>query len=200
MLADIEDAMIAAVKAKQDDGTLGYKYKTLKSYGGEFAAGIERAITSFPACLFLYEGGGITKIGQNWKITCRWVVAHGAGNLRNEKAARHGDGSPGNVGSYQMVIDTIKILAGQKLGLEIDQIMPTAVVPLVNDGAGSQLASAYAVRLETAFITDTLPEIGTLDKFITAHTDWDIPVFGNVDRNIPSDDTADATDIVTLEQ
>ncbi len=199
MLADIEDAMIEAFQARQENGSLGYKYKALKTYGGEFNQGMDRAVVNFPAALFLYEGGPIVKIGQSWKVTARWLLMLAGTNLRNEAAARHGD-SAGKVGTYQMIMDALKILANETFGLAITPIVLENVLPLVNDGAGRQLASVYGIRLSTTFITDTLPDVGSLDRFITAHTDWDIPPHGNVDRDIPSDDTADATDLVTLPQ
>ncbi len=199
MIAEIENAMIAAIKALQDNGTLGYRLAKLDSYGGEFADGLERAAVNFPAILIVYGGGPISQVGQsNWKHTCRFMVICAAGNLRNEKASRHGEA--GKVGSYQIAQDVVKILGGQAFGLDIAPLYPVAVRPLVNDKAGSQLVSVYGVDFETAFYLGVLPEMEDLGAFQTFHANWDIPVFGNVDKDIPSDDTADATDHVTLPQ
>jgi hypothetical protein len=43
-------------------------------------------------------------------------------------------------------------------------------------------------------------EPATLDSFETFNANWDIPAFDNVSTDLPADDTADATDKITLEQ
>ena len=199
MISLIEDKIIEALEAAQGPTRVGYTLKTIKSYGGEFADGLERATKDFPAVLVVYGGGPISEAGGGkWKVTCRFMLVCAAGNLRNEAASRKGENN--KPGSYQIALDAVKILSGQTFGLDIAELKPTNLRPLVNDKAGTQLISVYGVDIETAFWTDILPDNASIDNFITFHANWDIPAHGNVETEIPSDDTADATDHVTLEQ
>lgn len=194
MIGEIENAIVQRI----DTATLGYKPRKVATYGAEFSMGLERIVRDFPAFLVAYQGGELMQERRSsFKFSARFTVICCANSLRNEAAARQGAGS--GVGSYQMAQDVVRLLSGRTLDLSIDPIRPTAIQALINDRADQQLASVYGVELTTAFNFDLAPNPATIDDFETFHANWDIPVHGNVDKNIPSDDSADATDHITLE-
>lgn len=199
MIGNIENAIVERIKAASDSNALGYQIKTVKSYGGEFSAEISRAIAIFPAVLVVYVGGSVVKSSRNAAaIRHTFGVMVCAESLRNEKAARHG--APARVGSYQMVNDVIHLLIGQQFeGVEMTPLAVRAIRSLLNDRPDQQLASIYAIDLETE-TSLSMPEVTGLDDFKTFNANWDVPVHGNVSTELPADDTADATDNIQLEQ
>lgn len=198
MISDIENAIIARIQAAQDasgDAGLGYKLKKLDTYGGEFSDGIERVVRDFPAVLVAYSGGPLHReFGRSYEMKGTFGVICCATSLRNERAARHG--ATGAVGSYQLIMDMLALLAGQKLGLDIAPLKPVTIRPLINDKAGTQLASVYAIDFETIFAV--APGFtASLDDFASLDAAWDIPPHGNVTPPLPPEE-ADARDHITL--
>jgi len=191
MIPAIENAILARIQA----APLGYALKKLATYGGEFSDGIDRIVSDFPAVLIAYSGSTLLQEARSsYTFKATFGIICCATSLRNEKTARHG--KPGTVGSYQLITDMTALLSGQKLGLDITPLVPRAVRPLVNDKAGAQLASVYAIDFETNFSLGAT--IATdLDDFETFHADWDVPGFGNVQLPLPAEE-ADARDTVTL--
>jgi hypothetical protein len=59
--------------------------------------------------------------------------------------------------------------------------------------------SVYGVELTVGFETETEDFVSGLNDFETFHVNWDVPPIGNVSAPLPTDDTADATDTITLE-
>jgi hypothetical protein len=103
-----------------------------------------------------------------------------AQNLRNETATRHGGVGSAEPNSYQLAIDTVRLLSDNDLGL-----------PLVHRAiTGARLVSRTAAMVKQGMslmaieLRCTIP----LDKFMTGdigdfarmHVDWDIPPHGNV--------------------
>lgn len=198
MISTIENAMIARIQAAMDapEGTgLGYRLKKLATYGGEFSDGIDRIVRDFPAVLIAFNGAQLVKeFSHSGKFKATFGVMVAAASLRNEKSARHG--GIGAVGSYQLITDVLALLSWQRLGLSITPLAPRTIQPLMNDKAGNQLASVYAIDFETTF--DLVPvDSATLDDFATFHADWDIPPHGNVTRPLPAEE-ADARTTVHL--
>lgn len=196
MIGDIENKIIERITAAQ--AALGYQLRKIDTYGGEFAEGIDRIVRDFPCVLVVFNGMTLLRQARNsYKHTARYMLIVGATNLRNEKTARHGAG--GKVGSYQIAEDMVLLFAGQDLALGyMGEIVPTGIRPLINDRADGQLASVYAVDLEMLVDIDAMPDTSTIDDFETFHGNWDIPPHGNVTPPLPADETADATDTVTL--
>lgn len=200
MIGAIENAMIETVQAAQDNDMLGYQLKKIDTYGGDLNDEISRVIRNFPAVWFIFIGarkhrnigrGAVEYIG-------RFNAIAAADSLRNEKAARHG--TEGKVGSYQILLDVIRLLGGKDLGLEISELEPGQITPLVNERSAQLLASVYAVEFTTRFVIDFGLAAPAPDNFETFHANWDVPVLGNVgEEGIPDDDNADATDHITLE-
>ena len=200
MIAAIENAIIAAVKAQEASGALGYELKTLRTYGGEFADGLDRAVPNFPAVMVLFGGGPVSKEGAALKVTARFLIICAASNIRNEAAGRQGDEVSGKVGSYQIMLDMIRLLSNQNFDLDIEAIRITNTRALINDRVNQKLASVYGVDIETSFSIDGLSDLTDVGIFETFHANWDVPEFGNVSTTLPADQTADATDHVTLPQ
>lgn len=198
MISQIEDGIIAHIKAAQDNGSLGYTLKKLGSYGGEFAEGLKKAVIGFPAVLVIFGGATLVEqSGSRMKYSARWMIMVAAKNLRNEAKARKGSGD--KVGSYQMAEDIINLIGNKRLGLDISYIRIEAIRSLANDLAGQDLASVYGIELSTTFEMDNSANPDDLDDFAILHNNWDLPPHGNVIPPLPSDETADATDHIEME-
>lgn len=198
MITEIEQAMIERIKTAVGNGSLGYKLVKVDSYGGEFSDGLEKIVRDFPAILIINNGlQHLSHSNARIKFAARFAVICCAKNLRNQSQARHGSGD--KVGSYQMVMDMIMLFGNQKMGLEIDALMPQSVTALVNDKSDAQLASVYAVEFLTAFEVETQDDPNNIADFKIFHANWDVPPHGNVEPPLPADETADATDHVELE-
>lgn len=201
MIGDIENAMIARIKAAQDSGALGYTLAALTTYGGEISSGnLFNAVRNFPAIWVIFRdarlissrrGGTILRLGARFSVICA------ATSLRSELESRQAQGA--KPGSYQLVMDTLSLLGGKNLGLDINRLAAEEIVPLVNERSDRQLASIYGITFSTAFDFDAGENPSALDDFITFHANWDIPVHGNVGPDLPDDSEAEATDTVTLE-
>lgn len=198
IISQIEDGIIGLAQAAQDADALGYKLKKLATYGGEFSDGVDQIVRNFPAVLVIFAGATrISKTNNRTKFTARFGLICCAKNLRSEEAARSGDSS--KVGSYKIALDMVQLLMGQTFGLEIDPLTIEAINPLSNDKSDKQLASIYGVDITTTFEIEGGVDPAGLDDFETFHANWDIPTHGNVLPPLPADETADATDHITLE-
>jgi phage gp37-like protein len=204
MIAAIENAILAKLKAAADDDVLGYKFGLLESYPEDWDEYLkDKPNWRGTAAWVAFAGCGEqihTDDGQlHWPATFFLVVA--AESSRNETARRHGEtGAAAQPGSYQMLTDAVSLLAGQDLDLAI-QPFTIGSARLVRNPA--QLAqrnvSSYAVELKTTiFVQRFAEEMGNFRLF---HANWDVRPFGNVDgdddtpgKQIPADETADATD------
>ena len=199
MISEIENAIINRILAAQDapgNAGLGYKLKKLATYGGEFGDGIDRVVLDFPAVLIAFNGAQLQQQARSsFTVKGTFGVICCANSLRNEKAARHG--VAGAVGSYQLIMDMVALLAGQKLGLNITPLVASGIRPLINDKAGTKLASVYAIDFETLFSIEPGPDASSLDDFATFAPAWDIPPHGNVVPPLPAAE-ADARDLINL--
>lgn len=207
MIGQIEDGIIARIKWAVENSILGYHVEAM-SFGTDLATGIERAVKRFPAVAAVYTGATLIKeASTSAKYRHTWNVMCCAQNLRNEKDTRRGDGA--RPGSYQMAEDVARLLLGFAVKSEVEEgvaaeqlcapFTVTGIRPVLNDVVGAnQLASIYSVDVATTAAFDHLGESIT-DIFETLHANWDVPPHGNVSTTLPADDTADATDHVTLE-
>lgn len=200
MIDEIENAIVARIKLASDNDVLGYKLLKVDSYGGELNEEIRHLVRRLPAVWVMFGGAEKVKNYSNFSRT-KWLakfnVICAAKSLRNEKSGRHG--AVGNVGSYQIAQDCIQLLAGQVLGLDIDELDPVRVVALFNNRSDKDLASIYSVEFKTGLFLEHGEMADDLEDFETFHSNWDVPTHGNVSTDLPADDTADATDTITLE-
>jgi phage gp37-like protein len=185
MLAEIEDAMISAIK-----GATALQYlKSCESYAGQLDDDLGNVIRAFPAVWVTFGGSGKpVRHGANlWKFPCTFAVMHGARNIRNEKAARQG--TPGEVGTYQMLEHTRTLLLNQDLGLQIAELQPGPVKVIYNTKTRAGGLSVLAQEWHTAYVgkVPTPDEVDLLrvgiNYFLT-----------------PGDDVADASDDIEFTQ
>lgn len=207
-IAEVENAMLARLKAAGDAGALGYRFRTLETYPADFDLFIEEKVKGdrpWPAAWVIF-GGWRTPVDDGaLQAPAVFMVVVAAANLRNETARRHGAGDA-EVGSYQLMLDAAGLLHGQHLGLDIGRmelgpcrsVRPT---PVITRHQLSLYALEFTTRLPIA--TAAFPAVA-LDDFATFHADWDVPPLGNVSTDLPApaegEGAADAADTVELPQ
>jgi phage gp37-like protein len=201
MIGIIEQAIIDRIKAVSDSGVLGYKLSTIKSYGGEFSDQNTRGVVRlFPAALVMFDGAKVKRqTNTALEMEVRFGVFVAAKNLRSEESARRGDGV--TPGTYQIMGDIIQLLSNSDLGLDvIDDLSFEDARLIMADRSEESLLSVYGLSFTTCFRVTTLPDTSGIDDFETFHSNWDVPVLGNVSTTLPADVTADATDHIEVPQ
>lgn len=200
MIGQIEQAMIDRIEAFSKDPAepLGYRLKKVASYAGEFSDNnIRQVIRDVPAVWVMFDGArASTNTERRVKFEARFGVFVATGSLRSEKEGRHGGGQ--TVGAYTILGHVIEILNGQQLGLQIDKLKAGEIRFIFGDQSDNQLASIYAITFTTAFELESLDDLGEMGEFKIFHPNWDIPIHGNVEKTLPADETADATDHVEI--
>lgn len=207
-IAEIENAMLARLRAAGEADVLGYRFRTLETYPADFDLFLEEKIKGdrpWPAAWVVFGGWRAPVDDGSLQAPAVFMVIVAAANLRNETARRHGAGAA-EAGSYQLMMDVARLLHGQHLGLDIGRLQlgpcrsvrPTPVV------TRHQL-SLYALEFSTLLpiTVAAFPSAG-LDDFATFHADWDVPPIGNVATDLPAPTegvgAADATDQLELPQ
>ena len=217
MIAQIELAMLAALKAPADAGILGYTWRTQETYPEEWDAYLkEKTNWRAPASWAVFAGARDVQLvgdGTVFLDGAQFGLVVAAENLRNETATRHG-GPAGTAepGSYQLALDALAILSGNSLGLDIRALQPRAL-QLVRpfDALKERKVSMIALTFETAFSVPLIPGADEIADFDTLHLDWDIPPFGRVDGDLDApgvqlpapaagEGSADASDHLSLPQ
>lgn len=146
MIAAIENAIAARLQSASDLGILGYRLKTVATYGGQLddEESVRRAATMLPACFVVCLGESLEADlgGGRYRMEGLFGVIAAAGNARSERDRRHG--GPGAVGTYQMRRDIRTLLTDQTLGLEQGYLVPRGTRPFftrVLDGLGISVLS-----------------------------------------------------------
>lgn len=212
MIGAIENGIIAQLKARSDDGTLGYKYLTLETYPEDFDQYFAAKKGQFRApaawCTFLAMGDGEDlSDGEGAQGTGRFALIVASQNLRNETATRHGgpndDQEPG---SYQLAIDAVRILSRNGLIGEpgVSLIRPITFTGMRLVQRTKMMAennlSLMAIELRCTFaLGGQIGGSGAEADFEQLHIDWDVPPIGNVTAPLPADD-GDARDDIELPQ
>ena len=187
--AAIEDAIMARLKAASDGGALGYRLAEIASYGGEFDDELFfTQVRKFPA-VWVTIGGAKKKtvLARKTIYTATLAVMVGTRTVRGERFTRHG--SVGEPGSYQLLEDVRRLLAGQTFGLDIAPLRPGADRTLFNTRNGSQARSVLAVEFDTDY------------TFALDDPDADADELHRIGLHYylkPGDDAEDATDTVEL--
>lgn len=170
--AALEDAIITRLKHAQEAGMLGYKFAHIDSYGGEFdSETFWSSFRRFPAAWVTVGGEDTQAVGRRDKqCKIKGAVMVGARSPRGERFARRGAPSteptqPGQtVGTYQMMDDVRRLLAGQRLGLG-DAIAPLdihSVKVLYNTKIGDDGLSILVAEFNTTTTwTDARDEPGS---------------------------------------
>lgn len=222
MIAAIEQAMVARIASASDAGLLGYRFRTVESYGGQFeeADDLRRAMNALPGAfaVFLDEAQDHAIHQLGWHMRARFAVLVANQNKRNDAARRLGAAGH-EVGTYQMVMDIRALLAGQSLGLDIDPLKPRAIKPLPIGRAAGAALSLITVEFDTGYDVEALADAGAarlpitvprgelqgvfaagIGAFDLAHVDWDVPAHHPAPTAPLPEGEADATDHIDLEE
>ncbi|MDF0377694.1 DUF1834 family protein [Methylophilus sp. YYY-1] len=183
MISQVETAIITEIKA-----AAGMAYlKTVDSYGGQFDEDLGEVIRSYPAVWVSYAGGAKPKpLGsEKYLVPATFVTFVAARNLRNEQSTRHG--SPGEVGTYQLLSDVRTLLMRQDFGLAIEHLKPGAVRTLYNTRIRNAGLSVFSLEWSTAFV-----------EKVPSKDEVDLLKIGLNYTLKPGDDIPDASDLLTL--
>lgn len=191
MIAEIEDALVAAVKA----ASFGYALGTVASYGGELG-GDDKAlallIRQFPAVWVTFKGEADPKpVGtakDKWLVDADFILLVATRNARGEKFTRHSANAATEVGAYQIIRDVRLLLLNQGLGLAIDRFKPGAVKSLFNKKMLTQSIAVFSLELKTAYVIKQPAEAN--------QPDWLRTGFNYYLK--PGDNIADASDLITM--
>jgi phage gp37-like protein len=198
VIAAIEQAMLARLKAASDGGELGYRFRSLDSWGGRPAAGrIADLVRDWPAAWVLFTGepAPVRLAGEVFRHRPAVSVLVAARGLTDESASRHGRGR--EPGSYRLIADVRRLLTGEDFGLAgVHPAEPGGVSALLNDDAGGHFLSVYAVEFAVPY--DAEPD-WRLPPLATVHVDWDVPPAADAPDPLPAADP-DAADTVTLQE
>lgn len=213
--AEIENAILARLKAAGEADVLGYRFRTLDTYPADFDIYLKEKIKGdrpFPAAWVVFGGWRSPTDDGALQAPAVFMVVVAAQNLRNEQARRHGattGAGAAEVGSYQLMLDVAGLIHGQHLGLDIGRLElgPCRSVRPTQTILERQL-SLYALEFTTRMpIAVSGFPAAALDDFETFNVNWDVPPFGGVDGDdeaegvqLPADETADATDRLELDQ
>jgi len=213
MIATIENAMLARLRAAEGPGKLGYVFKTLESFPDDWASYLQaHPEIRCPAAWATFAGAQNIREEDSGTVSADgtfFMIVAGQ-SARNETASRHGD-RDGSPGSYQLALDALMLITGQRFGLDIRRMKPGRSFSQVElaEPQRKRGMSAIAIEFETRFSIDPLifDDDEGPQPFETFHANWDLPPFGSLDadpvtpgQQLPDDARADATDHVELEQ
>ena len=156
-LEDIEDAIVAALQA---DAVIAAYAKSVVPFQGTLADAAREVALRDPAFIVLFGGAAGETQALGDQLDQQWMVVVRTRNLRSNKAGR--GGATGEVGSYQMVQDALRVLSRSDLSL--DGVGPLRIreVELVQAGQVKDRAvSMY--QLVFAQLVDLVPAPATND-------------------------------------
>lgn len=176
----VELAIIERLKAVSKLGVLGYHLRTVETLPIDVDDKLKNYVGQLPAAWTVF--GGWRTLSQNRVgslVEARFSVVVAAQNQRGEPASRLG-GGPGEVGSYQMLNDVVRLLVGSSLGLDIAalELGPSSVLysgPILGELKASILAASFTTRLTiTPWSPDQLAAQDVGD-FAELAADWRQP-------------------------
>lgn len=186
MIAEIELGMLAALGAASDSGAIPYRYRTRETYPADWDERFrETTEWNAPGAWAVFAGSpnmSLLGSGDIMVEGAQFGLVVGAENLRNEQATRHGGAGAGEVGSYQLALDALRLLSGNALGLDIQALQPRRW-SVVRPSALmiERKASLIAIQFETSFTLSPLDPDFAVENFERLHLDWDVPPFGGID-------------------
>lgn len=191
MIAEIEDALIAAIKA----ATPGYTLGAVASYGGELASDEESLallIRQFPAVWVVFNSETNTKpVGtaqDKWLVDASFFLFVATRSVRGERFTRHSANAAMEVGAYQIIEDMRLLLLNQDLGLTIERFRPGAVKSLFNKRLLTESMAVFSLELKTRYVITQPAEANQVDWLRTGFNYYLTPP-GTV---------INATDLITL--
>lgn len=208
MIAAVENAVLARLEAAGVSGVLGYQWATAESSPYAWEDLFKDTISSVrcPAVWTGFTGFQnvmVSETGMIHVIGATFALVVASKNLRNEVATRHGVGE-GEVGSYQLLMDAIGLLANHDVGLDIQPLKFGAAREVSRTPAMSKARmSVFAVEYRTDLWVspadleaETAAQVTPFEDFSVA---WDVPPIGNVQPPLPAAE-ADARDLNPLPQ
>lgn len=129
--------------------------REIKTYGGEFDAGITAIINAFPAIWVTFEGSKTPEktSANKTKMPVTFVVLVGNRSVRNEESQRHGAGA--DIGTFQMLRNVQQLLTGNDLSSQgVVGLAPLElgrVKTIFNTSARSQSLSVLAQEFITQY-------------------------------------------------
>jgi phage gp37-like protein len=210
MIAAVENAILARLRAAGAAGVLGYDWRTLETYPDEWDQYLkDKGPINAPAAWVTFAGW--RRIAESENDRPRLRLSFGlvvmAENARNETATRHGGPVAAEPGSYQLAEDACGLLAGQSFGLDmsglaIGDLHIVARLAALKERKVSMLAQELTTDIAAEMISFGGGEIGDFETF---HANWDAPPHGQIDAapgtpgiQIPDDARADATDHIEV--
>lgn len=153
MIAQLEDAIIARIKAAQEAALWPYKLLTIENYAGQIDEE-KQSTFRFPAVFASFvRWKRKTQTGERGRIiTVDLMLYVAARNPRNERATRHGDMH--EPGSYQIAEDMIALLENQCLGMPMVHPLTSNGVETIFVGRkadGAKAESVLALPFECDF-------------------------------------------------
>jgi phage gp37-like protein len=201
MIAATENAIVQTLLDAAEAGVLGYEYLTHDTFPDQFEEYLDKNRNlRTPACWATFLGlveGEDDGDDRGFQARARFAVVVAAANLRNEENSRHGDGAV--PGSYQLMVDAIRVLSRSMLTPELDLMEPVRIRsarPVARtEQMKRQQLSMQAIELELVLPLSVFADDPV--DLETLHVDWDIPAFGNVEPPLPAADP-DAADTMEL--
>lgn len=145
----IEDGIVAALQA--DATIVAYAGHIGPWQGSPEQARQAGQVLKYPSITVVYTGGELDPKGQfTFGHEAKFQVTVTARNLRSRRAQRASDAS-GEVGSYNVLADVLRVLSGQDLGLDMDELRPQTIEPLEPDATNE---SRYGVVFQTRVLFD----------------------------------------------
>ncbi len=220
MIAAIENAMIARLRAVGASGRFGFDWKMLLTYPENFDDWLmAQSEIRCPAAWVVFAGWTGTELttdedGEDLVIVDgSFGVMFADENLRqDEQFQRHGGPDAAKEpGSYRMVMAGVLSLTNQTLGLPLATPLMPGPLRLVrpSEAIVKRKLSMFACEFSCRFPLTVSPDVRDVPAdMLLAHANWDIPRLGDpvpVDRDpvapgtqLPDDFHADATDHITL--
>lgn len=201
MIAATELALVQALLDAAEEGVLGYQYLTHDTFPDQFEEYLDKnrnLRTPAVWATFLGIVEGVDDGDANgYNARARFALVVAAANLRNEEDSRHGDGAV--PGSYQLMVDAIRVLSRSMLAPELDLMEPVRIRsarPVARtEQMKRQNLSMMAIELELVLPLSVFAEAPV--DLNTLHVDWDIPAFGNAHPPLPAADP-DAADTMAI--
>jgi phage gp37-like protein len=201
VIAATELAIVQVLLDAAEEGVLGYQYHTHGTFPDQFEEYLRankklRMPGAWSTFLGIVEGVDDGD-ANGFNARARFALVVAGMNLRNEQDARHGDGAV--PGSYQLMVDAIRLLSRSMLTPELDLMEPVRIRsarPVSRtEEMKRQNLSMMAIELELVLPLSVFADDPV--DLETLHVDWDIPAFGNVEPPLPAEDP-DAADLIDL--
>ncbi len=184
-LEEIEDAVVAALQA---DSTIAAYARGIHAFQGTLTEALEESSYRDPSFLVVVVGGDIEPHGHlQHQVEVEIDLVVRATNLRGNKYQRN-PSSSSEVGTYQMVQDTLRVLTLNDLDLDgLEELQPQGWELLKTGSTKQRSLSAQQV----AFLTKAeLREAPPDDELDTVAATYETPD-GDGDWHVVAEETID---------